>query len=251
MTPNVMFTCTSLAGTNKTGILTPDANGYYSQPIGALRVFNSAGHFYTDDQQALSLFKESSGFMRRVARGAIRAEVDHPDWVKGMSEAEYEARMYYIDPKNTCAHFAKITLDFNNFKDTNGQPLVAIIGYFTPSGVHGAMLEKQLKNGLENVCFSIRAFTLDRQIGRVRHRTLAEIVTFDYVNEPGIHIAEKYRSLTLESHVDRPVTRAGLERALDRQTLNLGRESVTLDRDSLMRSLGWAETRAPGFQSAW
>lgn len=251
MNQNVMFTCTSLAGTNKQGILTPNADGYYTQPIGALRVFNSAGHFYTDDRQALELFKSSSGFMRRVQRGAVRGEVDHPEWVKGMSESEYEARMYYIDPKNCCVHFSHIELDFNNYKDINGQPLIAIIGTFTPSGVHGAMLERQLKNGKENVCFSIRAFTLDRYVGRVRHRTLAEIVTFDYVNEPGIHIAEKYKSLTLESLVDRPVTREGLSKALDRQTLHFGRESVVLDKNALFRSFGWEEPSTPGFTKNW
>lgn len=248
---NVMFTCTALAGTNKAGILQKDSNGYFKQPVGALRVFNSAGHFYTDETQAVNLFKNSSGFMRRVTGGKVRGEVDHPEWAKGMSEDEYAARMYYIDPKNTCVHFAQFELDFDNYKDTNGQPLIAIIGTFAPSGVHADMLDRQLKNGKENVCFSIRAFTLDRMVGRTRHRTLAEIVTFDYVNEPGIHIAEKYKSLTLESRYDKPVTRQGLGKALDRQALNFGRESVTLDEKALFRSLGWEEKSNAGFLAKW
>lgn len=250
MTTNVTFTCQSLAGIQKRGVLVPDKDGYYSQPVGALRVFNSAGHFYTDNAQAVNLFKNSSAFMRRVQRGAVRGEIEHPDWVKGMSEDEYAARMYFIDSRNVCVHFAGFELDFDNFKDTNGKPLVAIIGRFTPSGVHGAVLEKQLKNSQENVCFSIRAFTIDKQVGRIRQRTLAEIVTFDFVNEPGIHVAEKYKSLTLESHYERPVTKQSMEKALSRQVLNFGRESVSLDQHALFRSLGWAD-KTPGFQNNW
>lgn len=249
---NVMFTCTSLAGTNKTGVLKPDADGYYRQPVGALRIFNSAGHFYTDEAKAVDLFRnQSSAFNRRVQTGKVRGEVDHPEWLKGMSEDEYTARMYYIDPKNTCVHFASFELDFDNFKDKNGQPVIGIIGTFAPSGVHGDMLDKQLKNGKENVCFSIRAFTLDRMVGRTRHRTLAEIVTFDYVNEPGIHIAEKYKSMTLESRFERPVTKEGLAKAMNRQALNLGRESFALDQAALFRSLGWEDGGKAGFQSNW
>lgn len=76
-------------------------------------------------------------------------------------------------------------------------------------------------------------------------------MTFDYVNEPGIHIAEKYKSLTLESRYDKPVTRQGLGKALDRQALNFGRESVTLDEKALFRSLGWEEKSNAGFLAKW
>ena len=249
---NIIFTCTRLAGTGKAGILTPNADGYYRQVIGALRCFNSAGHFYNDEPRVIDLFmNQSSGFNRRVQRGAVRAEVDHPDQPKGMTDSEYEARMYYIDPKNCCAQFASITLDFDNYKDAQGRSIVAIIGEFIPSGVHGAMLEKQLKNGRENVCFSIRAFTIDKYIGGQRNRTLAEVITFDYVNEPGIAIASKYDSLSLESRHEHVVTRHGLQKALQRQTLHLGRESIAITPENLYKSFGWSDAAAPGFAGRW
>lgn len=249
---NIIFTCTRLAGTGKKGILVPDADGYYSQPIGALRCFNASGHFYNDQPQAVDLFvNKSSTFQRRVQRGAVRAEVDHPDQIKGMTDAEFEARMYYIDPKNVCAHFAEIVLDFDNFKDQQGRPIIAIIGKFTPSGMQGAFLEKQLKNGLENVCFSIRAFTIDRYIGGIRNRTLAEVITFDYVVEPGIDNATKYDSLSLETHHEHIVTRHGLEKALGRQTLGLSNESFAISKENLFQSFGWSEPTVPAFKGSW
>lgn len=245
----IFFTCTSLAGTNKQGILKPDAQGYYTQPIGGLNIHNSAGHFYTAEREALALFKGSSVFMRRVKDGALRAEVDHPQQSPGMSDEDYEIRMLTIDPRNECAHFADIFLDFKNFKDERGQPLIAIMGRVSPSGVHGEMLAKKFANPNENVCFSIRAFTMDRYEGGVRKRCLVDIVTFDYVNEPGIRIAKKFLSPGLESAIDRPVTResfARMEQNAKRQTLILGKESATVDFEGLKKSFGW-ESAKPGF----
>lgn len=245
---NIRFTCTSLGRSNKTGILVPDKDGYYDQPIGAMAIYNSAGHFYTAEPAALKLFEESSSFMRRVQRGALRGEVDHPEWTKGMSENDYAARMLTIDPRNVCVHFAEIYLDFKNFKNADGSPIVAIRGKFKPSGVHGEMLKKQVENGKENVCFSIRAFTMDKMQGRTRMRTLQEIVTFDYVNEPGIALAEKYKSPVLESHVDKVFSRETLTQALDRQVLNFGTESVTVNKEQLFKSFGWEDNQTkPGF----
>lgn len=254
----VFFTCTSLAGINKKGILRPDEDGYYTQPIGGLNIFNSAGHFYTAEKAALNLFNGSSSFMRRVQRGALRGEVDHPEQVYidketgkrvELTDDEYTVRMMTIDPRNVCVHFAAIGLDFENYKGPNGEPQIAIIGKFRPSGDKAAFLEKQLLNPHENVCFSIRAFTMDRYERGQRKRCLADIVTFDYVNEPGIAIAEKYKSMSLEKHVDRPITRGTLERAVERQTMSLGKESVTVDLEGLKRSFGWdaSEKQTPGF----
>lgn len=255
---NVFFTCTSLAGTEKKGILTPDADGYYTQPIGGLDVHNSAGHFYTAEPAALKLFEGSSSFMRRVQRGALRGEVDHPlqsyidpqtKQYVNLTDDEYTVRMLTIDPRNVCVHWAGIGLDSKNYKDADGRPMTAIIGKFKPSGPQAEFLERQLRNPHENVCFSIRAFTLDRFENLKRKRCLAEIVTFDYVNEPGIATAEKYKSLSLERQVDRPIHQGSLERAVERQTLYLGKESVTVDVNALKRSFGWdaAEKRTPGF----
>lgn len=247
---NVFFTCTALAGTNKQGILKPDANGYYIQPVGGMNVHNSAGHLYTAEPAALKLFEQSSSFMRRVRDGALRAEVDHPQQLPGMTDEEYEIRMLTIDPKNECAHFADIWLDFKNYKNQDGTPIVAIMAKVAPSGVHGEMLRQKYANPHENVCFSIRAFTMDRYESGLRKRVLAEIVNFDYVNEPGIHIAKKFLAPGLESRVERVVTRESLARMeanAHRKTLIMGVESATVDFAGLQRTFGWDMNKKPGF----
>lgn len=70
----------------------------------------------------------------------------------------------------------------------------------------GNALADSLKNPSENVCFSIRSFTRDIPTNGVIHKHLMNIVTWDYVNEPGISVATKWKAPTLESFEDVEVT---------------------------------------------
>lgn len=234
----IRFSCTSLQGTNKKGILTKDEHGYYSQPIGGLNVLNSAGMYYTY-QGAKALFEESSAFMRRVRRGALRGENGHPKRGERQSIDEFASRVLTIDESRICVHWRDISLDFNNYKDQNGQPIVAIIGSFTPAGELRHVVEEAVQNGFQNSCFSVRSFTEDYYVRNVLHRDIRTIVTFDFVNEPGISHAEKYKSLTLESYNDSVMTRSQIERACQRQTLNMGMESGAFTAQELMESFNW------------
>ena len=238
-TKAVRFECTSLRGTNKKGLLPKDENGYRWMPIGGLNIFNSAGQYYTLEG-ARELFAESSQFNRRIQRGALRGEVGHPVRQPGQSMDSYMQRVLEIDPTNVCAHFAKIELNFDDYSGPEG-PVVAIMGLVAPSGPHAAMLERSFNSPHENVCFSIRAFTRDYISRGICNRVLKNIITFDYVNEPGIAIAEKFKSPALESFNEVMVTKSQLERATC-QTAHAGvaKESVALTADELFESFGWA-----------
>lgn len=240
MRNDVTFTCTRLAGTNKVGDLKKNERGYYVMVIGALNMFNSAGMYYRFDA-AKQFFEESNSFMRRVARGALRGEYGHPRREAGMSMQAYYARLLSIHEDKVCCHFASVSLDFENYKDEQGRPIVAIIAEVAPNGPLGHVLEKQLQNPGENVCFSIRSFTDDRMERGVINRYIKTIVTFDYVNEPGMSIAEKFNSPALEGLEDTVFTRgqveAGTVQLLD--TPGVGTESARMNVQELMTSLGW------------
>lgn len=238
----VRFVCTSLVGTEKKGILVPDENGQYTQPIGGLNVYNSAGHWYTA-KGAKALLEESTVFRRRITRGVLCGEVGHPAQKPGMSDDDYAMRILNIDDKNVCVHWSEITLDFDNYKNADGKPMVAIIGKFTPHGPFADVVERAIKNTKANMCFSIRAFTQDTLERGVRIRELMNVVTFDYVVEPGIFIAEKFRSRSLESFsptVDKLITRNSLERGLKNTKPGPALESVSLSAGELFNSFGWA-----------
>lgn len=256
MSSFVRFGCTSLAGVNKAGNIKKDERGYYKMVVGGLNVFNSAGEFYVYEE-AKALFEQSSQLMRRVSRGALRGEYGHPKMEAGMSPDDFAQRVLTINEGNVCCHHKELSLDFENVRDAQGRPMIAIISSVAPNGPLGGVLEKQLNNPDENVCFSIRAFTDNYRERGITKRVLKTVITFDYVNEPGISAAEKYKSPALESFKDDglSISRAAIERAMDHSKhQGIATESAMLTAQELFVNMGWDtshfETKKPHY-SKW
>lgn len=213
----IKFTSTALSGTGKKGILKPDENGYYELVIGGLNAFNSVGEYYTLEGAA-QLFESSSPFMRRIRSGCLKGEVGHPKKLPGMTMDDYMRRIMSIEETNTCAHFSDIWLDTSygrNNPDAKNQNLVAIVAKVKPAGAKGQALEDALNNPKEDVCFSIRALTKDYMHRGQTNRVLNTIFTFDWVTEPGIHIARKYKTPGLESLMDSFVSYRDIKAAVE------------------------------------
>ena len=197
---NITFSTRQLAEMGKEGILRPDENGYYTMPIGALNTYNSAGAYYTANE-AIKLFDSSSILQRRIKSGCLKAEEGHPRREPNWTDEDFIMRLQELRETNICAHFSKISLDFEFGKKNpkfNNPAMIGIIGSFSPSGPYGEALRKSLENGQENVCFSIRSLTRDfYQRGRVI-KVLDTIYNWDRVTEPGIDVARKWNSPSLE-----------------------------------------------------
>jgi hypothetical protein len=122
--------------------------------------------------------------------------------------------------------------------------VIAIIAWVKPSGPNGPALEASLDNPNENVCFSIRSFTDDYRERGITRRVLKTIVTWDYVNEPGIAVAEKFKAPALEVLQEHRFSRGDLERSVQQSAMaGIGTESVMLSAEELFTSMGW-DTRA-------
>jgi len=246
----VRFSGTMLQGTGKEGVLRPDADGYYTVVLGGMNVHNSVGEYYVYEQ-AKMLFDRNSHFMRRMREGLLKCEVGHPFKEPGMSEQDFIRRILTIREPNTCAFIKEIELDFDNYFDKTGLPMVAIIGKIAPSGPHGAALREALERPGENVCFSIRSFTEDYMQRGKCMRILREIITFDWVTEPGIHIAKKFNSPALESFGDMEITRRMLDSIAKAPTLpGVGQESSNARAKELIHTLGW-DQRPEGVKPAF
>lgn len=202
----ISFACSALMGTNKVGELKCSDDGYYTMVLGALDFFNSAGQFYPNGASAQELFKASSSFMRRIASGALRGEYGHPRMQPGQSMRDFLCRCNDILEEKVSHHIRKVWIDYTSVKGPDGRPCIAIMGEVKPSGPMGSALRESLQNPSENVCFSIRSFTRDVPTAGVIHKHLQQIVTWDYVNEPGISVATKWKNPTLESHDEVEVT---------------------------------------------
>ena len=255
---SIRFTCTALNGMNKSGNLVCDADGYYTTVIGGLNVYNSVGQMYTANG-VKELFESSGLLMRRVQRGRLHGEYGHPKPLPGERERDFLNRMFLINEEKMSHHFKEIWLDENSVKDHSGNPVIAIMAKVRPSGPYGKYLEDALKNPAENVCFSIRAFTDDFRERGITYRQLKTIITWDYVQSPGIAFAEKFSSPALEGLQvfeleDRVVTRGQIERAFGapmvktESGLLVAQESAKMNIDELMYSMGWSVETRPAFR---
>lgn len=197
----VKFTETIFSNNSKSGILTPDADGYYTIVIGALNTYNSAGEFYTAEG-ALQLFENSSHLMRRIKNGSLYAELGHPKKQPAMTMEAFYQRIITIDEGNVCGHISEVTLDFNYGKNNpqfNNPEMIAIIGKVKPAGSKANALQIAMENPKQNAAFSIRGLTENKfKNGRVE-RILTNIITWDHVIEPGINVACKAHTPGLES----------------------------------------------------
>lgn len=236
------FSCTALVGTNKAGQLKKDENGYYDVVLGAFDYFNSRKDFYPF-APAKRMFEESSNLMRRISNGALRGECGHPRRQPGQSMPEFINRILDIYEPNTACHFREVWIDDESMKGEGGRPIIAVRAWVKPSGPMGPALQKALDNPHENVCFSIRSLTRDVQTPQGTFiKNIAEIITWDWVNEPGINIANKYSHPALESvATDVVFTESHLRAVRELQAADsIGVESRGgVGVESIIRALDW------------
>lgn len=240
----IKFSSTALLGTGKKGIIKPDEDGYYEVVLGGLNVFNSVGQFYVYEQ-AKSLFESSSLFMRRVKSGKLRGENGHPKSF-GMKKEQFFQRVMSIYEENVSHHIKEVWLNFDEYKNADGTPMIAIMGKVKPCGPMGKVVQEALDNPEANCCFSIRSLTEDFYERGIEKRVLKTIITWDYVNEPGIAIAEKYKAPALESFDVEQFSRSVIERSMrESKLMGIGQESAILTTNELLSAMGW-ETGSSG-----
>lgn len=199
------YHCTALVGSNKTGSLKPDEDGYYTLCIGALNAFNNTGAFYPGER-AKALFEESGSLMRRIRNGNCKGETGHPKKLPGQSMQEYLQRILQIEETRVCCHFKDIWLQ-EDMKDGDGRTIIGIIAKVKPSGPMGHALKESIENPHENVCFSIRSLTHDTASpAGYLQKELRNIITFDLVTEPGLSGSVKWNSPALESMINDIIT---------------------------------------------
>ena len=202
---DLYFSQTKLSLLGKQGIMKPDGDGYYEFVIGGLNVHNNTKSWYYTAQGARELFGPGSMFQRRVANGALRAEVGHPKRQPGMTDSMYAERMMDIDLNNVCAHFKEVWLDENFGKNNpayKDPEMIAIMAKVKPAGPKKDILIEAIQNKNENICFSIRAIADESMVRGKVIRVLKDIISIDMVNEGGIGIASKWDSPVTESIIE-------------------------------------------------
>lgn len=199
MANTIIFT--SIKGYGDNRLLEKDENGYYRVTLGAINAFNASGEFYLAEGVKDIIENDSNSLARRLKGGYLKGEAGHPVYETGMSKAEFFARNQRIHLPLVSHHIREVMLTPTNIP--SGLPgkgnLVIVEGWIKPSGPMGDSLKKDLDDPECNVAFSIRSFTHDIMIAGTNNKKIVQIVTWDWVVEPGIKIANKFSKLASES----------------------------------------------------
>lgn len=235
------YGCTALQGTNKTGVMTPDSDGFYTMVLGGFNVHNSGEAWYPWSSNVQALFAKTSAFQRRVLDGALRGELGHPRPQPGASNRDFMNRIMDIFEPNVCQHIGEVWSDDGLFRGRDGQPIVAILGKVKPFGDKKGALIDALETPRANACQSIRSLTDDQYRNGRLEKEVRAVITWDHVNEPGIAIAKKWNAPGLEAR-NQPelvVTRDMLDELVERhQRSKFGTESGRQVAKSIILDIG-------------
>lgn len=239
---NVIYSCTSLKGSNKAGKLAPDANGYYPVVLGAFDFKNSSGENYPFNS-AKQLFEKSSSLMRRIRNGQCHGELGHPRKEIGMSYSDYIQRILEIHEDKISHHIRSIRVDTNGVKDEFGKPVIAVIGEVCPSGPHGAILKESMENPDENVCFSVRSLVRQTVEMGVVQKHIKVLITWDNVTQPGISVANKYSCPSLETIDEEYVVTEDIVNNIGNSNQDVSIEGSGMNIAMVKSELGWQKTQ--------
>lgn len=232
----VKFTETAFKDKGKKGILPVDEDGYRTVVLGGLNVVNSAGEYYTAEG-AIELFNASSILMRRVKNGSLYSELGHPKRLPGMSLEDFYNRILSIEETNICGIVSEMWLDLEFGKKHLGDcdpNTIGILGKVRPTGAKAAALENSFSNPKENTAFSIRALCDVKNVNGRNVKTLTNVVGYDMVYEPGLHMAKKSFSPTVESIQVGPMVVEDRDTLIDTSILH----RVLTDTDALVTTEG-------------
>lgn len=186
----------ALAGTMKKGILKQLDNGYYEIILGAFAAFGNGGWIY-DEATAMRYIESDREFLAELKGGRMCSEWGHPVRLPGQSDADWFARICSILESNTSSHIRAINLSFNTVTDEKGRKVVAVIGEVRPHGFKADEFRLMLENPDADVAYSIRSFA--RRDFQTNRKHITKIITWDSVTTPGIAVASKYKTPSLES----------------------------------------------------
>ena len=234
----VKYSALSIPGANQMSKIKPDETGYYPIILGGFNICNASGIYYPLVESVRNMFKVGGIFRRRLDTGLLRGEYGHPK-LDGMKEIDMLNRLARMEALLTSHHIRSVEL--LDKKDERGNSIVVAAGMVKPSGPYGDTLQKQFDNLLENIAFSVRSFTDTTSLNGRIVKIITELLTYDYVTEPGISRATQYMTAAMEElKYDLTVTEELLNSAITTRTFNnfaLEDEASTL---SMVRTnLGW------------
>ena len=213
--------------------------GYYFITLGAFNAYNRSGAFYLMDGVRDLVENKSSSLNRRIRDGYLKGEAGHPNYETGMSKVEFYERNLKIEQTRISLHIRDIV--FTDTKTPCGMPgkgnIVLVQAWLKPDGPMGDALKKSLDDPEQNVAFSIRCFTKDEMVNGTVIKQVVQIVTWDWVVEPGMKMANKFDTLNLESLDFTPISLRSLREYNNELSISTESADINVMLDDIERNI--------------
>ena len=237
MNDQIVFSYVRTGAENKQ--IKKDDKGYYFITLGAFNAYNRSGAFYLMDGVRDLVENKSSSLNRRIRDGYLKGEAGHPNYETGMSKVEFYERNLKIEQTRISHHIRDIV--FTDTKTPCGMPgkgnIVLVQAWLKPDGPMGDALKKSLDDPEQNVAFSIRCFTKDEMVNGTVIKQVVQIVTWDWVVEPGMKMANKFDTLNLESLDFTPISLRSLREYNNELSISTEAADINVTLDDIERNI--------------
>lgn len=237
MNDQIVFSYVRTGAENKQ--IKKDDKGYYFITLGAFNAYNRSGAFYLMDGVRDLVENKSSSLNRRIRDGYLKGEAGHPNYESGMSKVEFYERNLKIEQTRISHHIRDIV--FTDTKTPCGMPgkgnIVLVQAWLKPDGPLGDALKKSLDDPEQNVAFSIRCFTKDEMVNGTVIKQVVQIVTWDWVLEPGMKMANKFDTLNLESLDFTPISLRSLREYNNELSISTESADINVMLDDIERNI--------------
>lgn len=237
MNDQIVFSYVRTGAENKQ--IKKDDKGYYFITLGAFNAYNRSGAFYLMDGVRDLVENKSSSLNRRIRDGYLKGEAGHPNYESGMSKVEFYERNLKIEQTRISHHIRDIV--FTDTKTPCGMPgkgnIVLVQAWLKPDGPLGDALKKSLDDPEQNVAFSIRCFTKDEMVNGTVIKQVVQIVTWDWVVEPGMKMANKFDTLNLESLDFTPISLRSLREYNNELSISTESADINIMLDDIERNI--------------
>lgn len=183
-------------------------DGAFYVTLGAFNAFSTEGLFYNEHglRELLTEKNDYNSIGSKIDRRCAKGEANHPMKRPGETIPEFIDRNLVIDMTNASHNILELGFEELEESELPGTKVVLIKAWVLPTDNEvGRSLKADLENENVNVCFSIRCFSRVVEINGVKHRIITKVMTWDWIDNPGISYATKAATskavskLTIES----------------------------------------------------
>ena len=240
MSRTITYSCAALIKSGKKGKLKQDEHGYSEICLGAFNVFNSGGIYYPMLDSVKEMFAAGGSLRLRLDKGQCHSELEHPAPVEGKDINHFVQRLLTIKADRVSAHIKSVSLVEG--KDEKGKSIVRCMGMVRPAGPYGPSLEDSLANPCESTAFSVRSLCSTKPLNGRLEKHVTNIITWDQVLQPGISMANKFDTPSLEQLQDDSIIPEAVLRGIAEDTAlssQAGMEECSQMATRIITDLGW------------